>query len=303
MSKHRYKRAKMLIYLLALTMLASPLTSCSQSNMPPEESVEQSDSYEAESQIKSLQEINAKFSKTTWHGKEYLAIEEDSLLQIIELAMEDAKNFYIKHKAPGLTIEKDGTTTRNPDKFYIDWMNKYHFLARAKRESGSNYMVNFIGEPVNEAGYRAMGIMAIVPEWASATLDEYCPNHLNVETNFFNLQLVPSKSDVQNYKVSKEAYDNIKQCVYNSVYTSICYDIYNAKSFGPNHEDYYEKYGGYDEEMRHKLIISLYFYRRSDILDDLKSGKIKNTFFKKQYVKDILSFQEEFENQAEKQRD
>ena len=252
------------------------------------------------SNVKSLSEINAKFSPTTWHGESYTKIDEESLIQIIELAMNDAKEFYINNGAPGLTIESDGKSTKDPNKFYTNWMNKYHFLARAKRESG-NFMIDYVGEPVNSLGYQAKGIMAIIPEYASETLDEYFDDIFKIETHFADLQLIPSSADLKNYQTSKQAKENLKQCVYNSVYTSICYDIYNAKCLGPNHTDYYAKYSGYSEDIRNKLVISLYLYRREDVLGDLKAGKIHDTYFKTSYVKDILNYQETFKNSYENQ--
>lgn len=310
-NKNRYFPAKAAAFLLALTLFSAPLVACSNTNSSQSKTSNKTNIKEStvmtesmngvkpnKSTITSLSQINAKFSPTTWHGKEYVKIDEESLIQIIELAMKDAKEFYIKNGAPGLTIEKDGKSTKDPDKFYTSWMNKYHFLARAKRESG-NFMINYLGEPVNELGYQAEGIMAIIPEFASETLDEYFKNIFKIETNFEDLQLMPNNIDIKNYQTSKQSRENLKQCVYNSVYTSICYDIYNAKCSGPNHKDFYVKYGGYDEEIRHKLIVSLYLFRREEVLNDLKSGKINQTYFNSSYVKDILKYQENYQNEYE----
>lgn len=306
-TQKRYIPAKMLVLLLCGTLFVGSLTACSSSTNTSNNHKEHvtvtmmenpSKPSKQETQVKSLAEINATFSHTRWAGEEYIKIDEESLLEIIKLAMRDAKEMYISIGAPNMTITKSGTTSKNPDEFYPEWMNEYHFLARAKRESG-NYMIDYVGPEVDAEGNRALGIMCVVPEYIIPTLNQYMKNTFHSDITFSDRQLFPNQKDLANFETSKQARENLKKAVYDIVYTSICYDIYNAKCFGPNHTDYYSKFGGYNEEIRHQAIVALYLFKRNDVVSSLKNGTFFEKFGNTGYVKDILSFQDTFEKQYE----
>lgn len=305
----RYIPAKLLVLILCGTIFVGGLTACNSrtenTNFPKDNITVSASSNNKKptankTQIKSLSEIDATFSHTKWHNKPYIKIDEESLLDIIRLAMRDAKDMYMSIGAPPMTITESGSTSKNPDEFYPEWMNEYHFLARAKRESG-NYMIDYIGPVVDEAGNRAVGIMSVVPEYIVPTLNQYMKNTFHSDITFSNRQLLPSNKDLANFENSKQARENLKKAVYDIVYTSICYDIYNAKCFGPNHKDYYAKFGGYNEEIRHQAIVALYLYRRNDVVSSLKNGTFFDEFADTDYVQDILNFQDDFENQYQNQ--
>ena len=129
-----------------------------------------------------------------------------------------------------MTITESGANSKNPDEFYPEWMDEYHFLARAKRESG-NYMIDYIGPVVKDNGDRAVGIMSVVRSDVVETLDQYMRDTFKTNISFEDRQLLPNEKDLANFETSKQARENLKKAVYDIVYTSICYDIYNAKCF------------------------------------------------------------------------
>lgn len=294
----RYVIAKISALALSASMFIGGLTSCSSSNTNFDNNTSTStkqDSYISETytnnDTKSLKDINASFSHTRWSGKEYIKINEADLLEIIRVAMADAENMYLSIGAKNMKLDKN--TLNSTDEFYPDWMNEYFFLARAKRESG-NYMIDYVGPAVDSQGNKAVGIMCVVPEYIIPTLNQYMKNTYNSNISFDSYQLTPNQNDLSNFESSKQARENLKQIVYNDVFVSICYDIYNAKCLGPNHTDYYEKFGGYDESIRQQAVTSLYLFKRNDIISSLKNGTFLNKFANTKYVKDILNFQKEF---------
>lgn len=297
----KYRSAKITSAIIASFLLLTSISACSdneKTEFPPKSNVvissTQNHNYSSSRPVNDLSNINATFSDTTWLGEKYVKIDEESLLQIIRLAMKDAEKMY---KSIGsFNMKLHPITNKHTDTFYPDWMNEYFFLSRAKKESV--YMINYVGEPV-ENGYRAKGIMQIIPEYVVPTLNEYMTNIYNSDITFDKFDLLPSKSDIANYKTSSKARENLKQDIYDSVFTSICYDIYNAKCTGPNHEDYYDKFGGYKESIRNKVVTALYLFRRDDVISSLQNGSFLNTYGSSQYVNDILSYQQEAKNNHE----
>lgn len=230
----------------------------------------------------SIDDINPVLKISSMYGEDFITIDEKSLLQIIKLAMQDAENYFVGLEAPNMTINPDGTTSTNPGDFYPEWMNEYHFLARARTESG-DYSVNVLGSPVGENGYRAQGVMQLVEEWIKPTLEYYMNDIFGDNVDLSNIPLIPSKQDILTYKTSKFARDNIVQAVYNNVYLSICYDIYNTKCLNPGHTEYYSNYGGFNEDLRRIATTALYFYEREDVISSLINGTIRE-YDKQGYV-------------------
>lgn len=299
----RYSPAKPAVIALAVLLSLTSLTACSTQRTTSSGSTSSSSkieqSYNQNGQHKtpsSLAEVKPTFSQTRWKGVEYTKIDEESLLEIIRIAMNDAKKMYIDMGAGNMTIKSDGTASKDSKDFYPSWMNEYFFLARAKRESG-NYMIDYVGEPVDDKGNRAIGIMCVVPEYIIPTLNQYMRDTFKSDMRFDDMKLQPSASDLKNYKTSKQSANNLKESVYDMVFTSICYDIYNAKCLGPNHKDYYAKFGGYDENLRQQVVTALYLFRRADVISSLRNGTFYEKFGNTDYVQDILNFQKQFKNE------
>ena len=306
-SNKRYVPIKAVTLALCLTILGTSFIGCSTSkasssndNVKITSSVSNSStsqnkkpSYQTENLT--LAQIKPTFSDTTWHGDTYVKIDEESLLQIIRVAMKDAEKMY---KSIGsYNMKLDPETYEHTDTFYPDWMDEYFFLSRAKKESV--YMINYVGNVVNELGYRAMGTMQVIPEYIVPTLNQYMQNTYKSKIRFDDYDLLPSANDIKNYKTSSNARENLKQDVYDAVYTSICYDIYNAKCTGPNHKDYYAKLGGYDESYRQKVVTALYLFERNDVISSLQNGTFLDSYGNSQYVRDILSYQQTAKNNYE----
>ena len=299
----RYIAPKVATLLICATLFTTALTACapanssssSNSGSPAQQTTQMQSNKKPVQKATSLAEIKPTFSDTTWLGEKYVKIDEESLLQIIRVAMNDAEKMY---KSIGsFNMKLDPKTHEHTDTFYPDWMNEYFFLARAKQESV--YMINYVGKPVNEQGHRAMGTMQVIPESIIPTLNQYMDWPYEVNIRFDDYNVLPSNNDIKNYKTSSKARDNLKQAVYNSVYLSICYDIYNAKCTGPNHKDYYSKFGGYDESIRQKVVIALYLFKRNDVISSLQNGTFNEKFGKSEYVTKILSYQKEAKNNYE----
>ena len=301
----RYIAPKIATLLLCATLFTAGFTACAPAKSStsagggnPAQQTTQIDSNQTKKPVKnvsSLAEIKPTFSDTTWHGEKYVKIDEESLLQIIRVAMKDAEEMY---KSIGsFNMKLDPKTHEHTDTFYPDWMNEYFFLSRAKKESV--YMINYVGEAVNPQGHRAMGTMQVIPESIIPTLNQYMKDTYKSNIRFDDYDVLPSNADIKNYKTSSAARENLKQNVYDAVYVSICYDIYNAKCTGPNHKDYYSKFGGYDESIRQKVVTALYLFKRNDVISSLQNGTFNDKFGNSQYVKDILSFQKEAKNNHE----
>ncbi len=299
----RYVIVKMASLLLCVTLLGSTFVACSSnSNTSTGSAYSTSQSHKSNDSSKkpskqnlTLAEIKPTFSDTTWHGEKYVKIDEESLLQIIRVAMEDAEKMYISIGSKNMKLDKE--TFEHTNTFYPDWMNEYFFLSRAKKESV--YMIDYIGPAVNDAGYKAHGTMAIIPEYVIPTLNQYMRDTYKCNIRFDDYNFVPSKQDIKNYKNSSEARERLKQIVYDNIYVSICYDIYNAKCSGPNHKDFYVKYGGYDEDIRQKVVTALYLFKRNDVISSLKNGSFLKTYGDSDYVNDILAYQQESKNNHE----
>lgn len=309
-TNRRFIPVKPLVLLLCGTIFIGSLTACGSSYNETNDSsyhstqttnnISKPSSMPESIKVKQLSEINATFSHTRWVGEEYIKIDEESLLEIIQLAMSDAKDMYLSLGATNMTIDSSGKNSTNSNDFYPEWMNEYFFLARAKRESG-NYMIDYVGPAVDEAGNRANGIMCLVPEYIVPTLDEYFKNTFKSNISFQDKNLIPNYKDLATFENSKQARENLKQAVYDNVFTSICYDIYNTKCLGPNHTDYYSKFDGFNEELRQQTVIALYLYKRNDVISSLKNGTFYQKFGSTSYVQDILNFQDRFQKQYENQ--
>ena len=293
-------RAKLLVLLLAGTMI---LTACSTGTTADFSSAHTSSSStvsstENEPKITSLNQINPTYKFKKWAGESYLTIDEESLEQIITLAMQDAEEFYLGIGSYNMKYDENLNRIDTPGNFYTDWMNPAFFKARAKQEASELFMINYRANLSSNLHNDPCGIMQVNASELVPTLEQYFKNVYGLEIDFDNLELFPDSHDIANFETSKQAKQNITQTVYNNVYLSICYDIYQAKCLHPGHTDYYSSYGGYSEELRKQATIAAYLFG-TDVVSSLKQGTFNEKYASTKYVQNITQFQKEFESQKQ----
>lgn len=293
-------KAKFLILLLAGTTI---LTSCASKDVDLSLSETTSgyhESYDSESKneavkIESLDQINPTYTYKKWAGKPYLTIDEKSLEQIITLAMQDAEEFYLGIGSYNMKYDSKLNRIDTPGNFYTDWMTPSFFKARAKQEGSSLFMINYRANLDSNLYNDPCGIMQVNASELVPTLEDYFQNIYGISIDFDNLEIFPNKHDIANIE-SKQAQKNITQTVYNNVYLSVCYDIYQAKCLNPGHTDYYSKYGGYSEDIRRQATIAAYLFG-TDVVSSLKNGTFFEKYSNTDYVQNITRFQKEFDSQ------
>ena len=293
-------RAKLLVLLLAGTII---LTACSTGTTADFSSTHTSSSAtvsstENEPEITSLEQIDPTYKFKKWAGESYLTIDEESLEQIITLAMQDAEDFYLGIGSYNMKYDENLNRIDTPGNFYTDWMNPAFFKARAKQEASELFMINYRANLNSNLYNDPCGIMQVNASELVPTLEQYFQNVYGLEIDFDNLELFPDSHDVANFETSKQAKKNITQTVYNNVYLSICYDIYQAKCLHPGHTDYYSSYGGYSEELRKQATIAAYLFG-TDVVSSLKQGTFNEKYASTKYVQNITRFQKEFESQKQ----
>lgn len=280
----RYRKTKLLALVLSALMLISPLTACS-NEQGYESTVTVSGSHTnsstqnkkpSTSQVKSLEDIHPTITQETWYGEKYYVIDEESLLQIIELAMKNTQEFYTEIGAPNMVYDKNLKIVEGKDNFYPEWQNKYFYMARAMSESSRRLdLVTKI--PENTPDNYAHGIMQICPTDIKKTLEQYYSSIFNENVDLSKLEVIPSKADLAKANTSKDAMENVVESVYNNIFLSMCFDVYNIKNLNPvNHKDYYAEYGGFDDDVRRLATIGLYGTSRSTVINGLKNGNLEN---------------------------
>ena len=114
-SNKTYRKAKSIALILSALMLISPLTACTTENSRDtivsvengSGSSQKTPSKSEEATVKSLDEINPKLSVEKWGDNKYYVIDEDSLFQIVDLAMDNVQKFYTEIGAPNMTYDKN----------------------------------------------------------------------------------------------------------------------------------------------------------------------------------------------------
>lgn len=297
---------------LAILALLSPFTSCinktdtinqddiKSKNYSNSASDFESNNYSNQSK---LDNINANFSFKKWNGISHLTIDQDSLYEIAKLALDDVKNFYQSIDSPNFQFDENGNRATGKDNFYPTWFDENYVLAQAKMESSEIFMIDYKANLLNNQNvpYRdslqPQGVMQITPEILSNHLINYFKTFYKYDwSDQAKMQIYPSENDIQNLnsqniETRKSAIENIKQSVYNNLIWSITYNVQIAKSLGPNHADYYEKYGGFSNDIYFKALTYSYLFGLSDTISKLKSGY---DFNQTKYVSNIEKFKNEF---------
>ena len=288
-----------LAYGLVVALLLSGstvLTSCTNSEIDKTPDTHISGSKDYSKPIKSIDQITPTYEFKRWDGEYYLTIDEESLEQIIKLAMKNAQSFYLGIGSYNMKLDKDLNNMKGENNFYTDWMNPEFFMARAKQESSELFMVNYRANLNEDINKDPCGIMQINPNSVKETLMQYYRDIYHEDINLMNIQVFPNESDVEKAETSKKAQKNITQTIYNNVYLSICFDIYEAKCLNPGHTDYYSRYGGYSEDLRRQATIAAYLFSHDDVVESLINGSFNELYGSTEYVQNITQFQKEFEN-------
>lgn len=306
-SNKTYRKAKSIALILSALMLISPLTACTTENSRDaivsvengSGSSHKTPSNSEVSTVKSLDEINPKLSVEKWGDNKYYVIDEDSLFQIIDLAMDNVQKFYTEIGAPNMTYDKNLNIVEGKDNFYPEWQNEAFYMARAMSESSRRIdLVTTI--PGNSTDNYATGIMQICPSSTKETLEQYYKNIFNENVDLSQLQVVPSKTDLANANTSEKAMDNVVEAIYNNIFLSMCFDVYNIKNINPkSHQNYYAKYGGYREDVRKLATIGLYGTSRSTVINGLIEGKLRERLAEIKhmdtYIKNMEKYQAQYE--------
>ena len=299
----RYRKTKILALALSALMLISPLTACSSGN-GYESTVtvggshangESQNKKPSSSQVKSLDEIHPTITQETWYGQKYYVIDEESLLQIIELAMKNTQEFYTEIGAPNMVYDKNLNIVDGKDNFYPEWQNKYFYMARAMSESSRRIdLVTTI--PSNTPDNYAHGIMQICPTAIKDTLEQYYSSIFHENIDLSKLEVVPNKTDLANANTSKEAMQDVVEAVYNNIFLSMCYDVYNIKNINPkSHADYYAQYGGFNDDVRRLATIGLYGTSRATVINGLKNGNLEEKLRSIDHMNTYLNNLEKYE--------
>ena len=301
-----YRKTKALALVLSAMMLIAPLTACSNDNAPSSTvSVETSGTHSssqnnkpsqsATNQVKSLKDIHPTLTVEKWSGEQYYVIDEESLLQIINLAMDNVQEFYTEIGAPNMTYDKNLKIVEGKDNFFPEWLNEYFYMARAMSESSRRIdLVTTISG--NTPDNYAHGIMQICPTSTKSTLEQYYSSIFNEDVDLSHLEVVPTKSELANANSSKEAMESVVEKVYNNIFLSMCFDVYNVKNLNPiNHKNYYANYGGYKEDVRRLATIGLYGTSRATVINGLVDGNLEEKLNSIPHMKTYLSNLEKYE--------
>ncbi len=282
-------------------------------------------------QVKSLDEVDAKFEFITWNGKQQLTIDDESLKQIIQLALNDVRDFYVDElDSPNVKFEYDAknkkvVNAQGKQNFYEDNLNWQYYFGRAQQEASGYLMVDFVND-IGEGENNPSGIFQNMKYSIDNTLTTYFADFYNHKFKPTG-DVIPSKYDVQNFQNSKECYENIKQAVYNSAYQTIVKDVYQLKSFTINHEECYKPYanmsaeeiiqkynidpslhdevhqickelkqfdGKYSPTMAAAALNAMHFYG-FEVRETMQNGTFFQTRFNSAYVKNTMQNQDNLE--------
>ncbi len=256
--------------LLTVSILASILDKSNESpNTPNSPSVSSSQNYngdnsssdnnqpispEDEIKVVELEDINPTFDFITWKGTKQLTIDDESMKQIIILAMRDAVDFYYDLEAPNCTFvidEKTGKakfdekgkiiSTTGKENFLDPKMNWQYYMGRLYQEVSFDPMVAFTND-IGRGADNPHGIFGSMPITTNDTLAEYFHNIFGVDYNFYELDSVITQNDIDNLYIDAGAKDVIKQKIYNMALKVTLDDIRKLKSMTKGHEELYLPY-------------------------------------------------------------
>ena len=299
--KHLYRAGATI---LTAIMLLGPLTSCQNRQVYETAQTESvSGDYSSSSnkptskpsQEMTLADVNPTFKQSGSH----LTIDEKSALQIVQIALNDAQEFFEGMGAPNMKYDKNLKVVEGKENFYTDWMNEYFYLARAMSESSLRVDVKTqLPTPTECGDYYAVGPMQLCENSIKSTLMQYYRDVFNEKIDLTQLSILPSEKDIQNVNNSKQSRDKVVEAIYNNIYLSICFDIYNTKCLNPiKHQDYYSAYGGFDEDVRKLAAIGMYCSSRGTVISGLKNGNLENVLRSNKDINTYLNNLKKYENQ------
>lgn len=205
-----------------------------------------------QNKITSLDQINPDFQFITWKGEKHLTIDEESFKQIVELAMNDVRDFYYDDlKAPNISFtydksKNDIVNTTGKENFYEDGYGYERIAGMAQQESSHDLMVDFVND-IGRGSDNPSGILQIMPETTRDTLTEYFKNIFGEEIDLSDYEPLPTKEEVNailssNENDKKRAKEEIKDAVYDSVYLTVMSEVYYTKSMTKGHKTCYSTY-------------------------------------------------------------
>ncbi len=201
-----------------------------------------------EVEITSIEQINPTYEFIKWKGEQQLTIDEESFRQIIALALNDVRDFYIDVLgAPNINFVWDAenkklVNTQGRENFYqpeVFNVNRYQGMSTI--EASPHRMIAFVND-INLGKDNPAGLFQNMPLTTIKTLEEYFKNTFHMDIDFSNLNIIPSQSDIQNVNTSKEVNDRITRAVYNAAFLTIATDVKDAKSASKGHSEIYINY-------------------------------------------------------------
>lgn len=274
---------------------------------------------ETNDRIYELDEINPTYEFITWKGKQQLTIDDDSMKQIVQLALRDAVDFYYDLKAPNCSfILKDGkvTNTTGKENFLEKQMNWQYYMGRIYQEASGHIMVDFVND-IGKGENNPNGVFGSMPISTNNTLNEYFRDVFHVTVDFAKYDSVITEEDVAKVLSSKESAKAVTEKVYYATLKVIIDDIHKLKSMTKGHEDCYLPYSNMtpdeimskcnvDESLRDEVIDicnelkaykgqysptlalaglqATHLYGFSDVRSSMESGTFFSKYFNKEYI-------------------
>lgn len=205
-----------------------------------------------QNKITSLDQINPDFEFITWKGEKHLTIDEESFKQIIELAMNDVRDFYYDElKAPNISFtydksKNDIVNTTGKENFYEEEYGYERIAGMAQQESSHKLMVDYVND-IGQGSDNPSGILQIMPESTKDTLTQYFKNIFGADIDLSDYEPLPTKEEVNailssNPNDRKNAEKEITDAVYDSVYLTVMSEVYYTKSMTKGHKTCYSTY-------------------------------------------------------------
>lgn len=221
-----------------------PASSASANNDKPSSSPNYITPEAGEGRILELDEINPTYEFITWKGKQQLTIDDDSMKQIVQLALRDAVDFYYDLEAPNCTFTLENGKLKNTtgkENFIEKQMNWEYYMGRIYQEASGYIMIDFVND-IGRGADNPNGVFGSMPLTTNDTLDEYFGLIFKENTDFSKLDSVLTKQDVTNVNSSKEANKIITEKVYNATLKVVIDDIHKLKSMTIGHDECYLPY-------------------------------------------------------------
>ena len=213
-------------------------------NTPPNAPADKERIYE-------LDELNPVYEFVTWKGKEQLTIDDDSMKEILKLALRDAVDFYYEIGAPNCSfvLDENGnvTNTKGKENFLEKQMNWQYYMGRIYQEASGYIMIDFIND-IGQGVDNPNGIFGSMPITTNKTLNEYFRDVFNITIDFAKYDSVITQEDVKTIHSSKETAQKVTEKVYNAALKVIIDDIHKLKSMTKGHEDCYLPYANMSPE-------------------------------------------------------